>query len=186
MPDFDPKSIPVLDDVIESADSDKNDALISADATDVETESTENIPELFPAEAAGHVTEDLAIENIIIPGAESLQTATADDDTYDEKQGYEQARVEPVVIDYNTGEHIDETAFSTTDVDNQADSFEQLREPQTQTQPSPISLQSITDDIVEQLMPELEQQLRSMLKQALEEKLPEQLTRPETSSSTDN
>ena len=93
MPDYDPKNIPVLDDVIESADNEKRDFNLSVGSaepldteSDAESYATENKLDLFASEAIDLAAEgsdieaavfeveavtitDSIIENTINPGA---------------------------------------------------------------------------------------------------------------------
>ena len=60
MPDYDPKNIPILDDVIENADNEKRDFDLSVEPPD--DEAKENNPDLFAGETFDLAAEDADIE----------------------------------------------------------------------------------------------------------------------------
>ncbi len=215
MPDYDAKNIPVLDDVIENGDGVKRDFDLSVEPADDETE--ENNLDLFAGETFDLAVEDTDIETAatetslievetvaitdsileytIEPAAEpqigpldNISNEDGDDISLyspakpaeDEAEKFESA-----LIDYTAA---DET--ETSSIDMPATNKQEEGQPlEAKQQPSTtISLQSVTDDIINQLMPELEQQLRLLLEQALKEKLPEDInqTKVPSTSTPDN
>ena len=215
MPDYDAKNIPVLDDVIENGDGVKRDFDLSVEPPDDETE--ENNLDLFAGETFDLAVEDTDIETAatetslievetvaitdsileytIEPAAEpqigpldNISNEDGDDISLyspakpaeDEAEKFESA-----LIDYTAA---DET--ETSSIDMPATNKQEEGQPlEAKQQPSTtISLQSVTDDIINQLMPELEQQLRLLLEQALKEKLPEDInqTKVPSTSTPDN
>ena len=215
MPDYDAKNIPVLDDVIENGDGVKRDFDLSVEPADDETE--ENNLDLFAFETFDLAAEDTDIETAatetslievetvaitdsileytIEPAAEpqigpldNISNEDGDDISLyspakpaeDEAEKFESA-----LIDYTAA---DET--ETSSIDMPATNKQEEGQPlEAKQQPSTtISLQSVTDDIINQLMPELEQQLRLLLEQALKEKLPEDInqTKAPSTSTPDN
>ncbi len=171
MSDYDPKSIPILDDIIENENADS--AAISENEIITEEISTDdNTPDLFNDE-----TPDIKVDDAE-PEMAAFDNFIGDDTDADNS---ETETIESALIDYSLEEN---TAFDTssaetipehthTDEDpiNQA---HDLSERLTDSTPS-ITLDTIVDDIITQLMPELEQHLRIRIQQALEEKLPEEI-----------
>ncbi len=167
MPDYDPKSIPILDDVIEKeitdTTSDKagvtNNENEVSDTIDTESGQAENNPDLFSEGSIELVTE-YSGEAFIIETAEP-QTAITDD-IIDEEHSDD---IEYTLTDYNT------------DNENNNDSpvidVPSIKSSQQIT--APVSLESMVDDIVKQLMPDLEQHLRYLVQQTLEDKLTDEV-----------
>jgi len=147
MPDYDPKSIPILDDIIEAEVENATSTAIcekeiNADTTETKKIQDSNTPDLFSADI-NDSAKPIEIKN---GEAESNETEI----------------VESVLIDYQIEE----------DNNNSGGGIQHdiISDP-------PISLDSIVNDVVTQLMPDLEQQLRLLVQQALEEKLPEEIIR---------
>ena len=162
MADFDPKSIPVLDDVIESEDADK----LTSESTLTEDESSpsEDSLDLFaekseelPAETA--TSEDQTTEEI---SAEAEHETDIVDDVIDEDIESALEDIGSALIDYDT-EKIN------TAIDAQPLKAEQI------ITEHPSSLKSVVDDVTKQLMPNLEQWLRFLIQQALEDRLPDEV-----------
>jgi len=152
MPDYDPKSIPILDDiieekVIEETEEDKDDA-------------TENNLDLFSDKAKDTAAEEPVIEQIE-PQVGSIEDINGEVNT-------ETDNIESALINYNAEEQSSQPAIE-----------DQISEETTEEMPpastTPLALEAIVDDVVKQLMPDLEQQLRFLLQTALEERLPEKL-----------
>ena len=150
MPDFDPKSIPILDDIIESD---------NAGAVEV---SDEDI-----------VTEKKADEDQVTENKDDDTFDIFDEETAAVE--VEAEVVESALINYQLEEDKgNDVAQSDTtqDVDYSSD---MQSSPTTSDIPAdtglPVDLESIVDDVLEELMPNLEQQLRFLIHQALEEKL---------------
>lgn len=184
MPDYDPKSIPILDDIIEDDKTDTEQ--IHPDITVNGSEQDDNIPDLFTT-AADIDTTDINIEAAATGIAAIDQfIGSAEENTMD----LDTETGESALIDYHAEEFDDpavelrqdeayqehsplqevqqyddlntaESAVDTITANNMADESVQ-----------PVSLKPIVDDVVKQLMPDLEQQLRFLVQQALEEKLP--------------
>lgn len=183
MPDYDPKNIPVLDDIIEDEVENKNEAtttrrkIILSD----EISADENSLDLF-SEATTDIKIDdtepeIGIIDKVIDDDIDLEIETL------ETQDDESNIVESALIDYSfENDTEDDTAADEQTVDQIHPSDEQINhqteiiEPQTIIDPA-IALNSIVDDIVTQLIPDLELQLHSLVKKALREKLPKDLIR---------
>ena len=206
MPDYDPKNIPTLDDVIESADNEKQDVELSAKPLDAQSDAAENNLDLFAGETIDLLAEgsdiepsvtgvealtitDAIIEYTISPGANSpavepqigaIDNISDEDDgvinPYSQTKAAEDELFESALINYNGVDVTETSTFDIPATNKQAENQSLEVNPKTVTA---NLLQSVTDDIVKQLMPELEQQLRLLLKQALKEKLPEEITRSE-------
>ena len=157
MADYDPKDVPILDDVIESADHEKKDPVLnvgSAEPPDTESDAgfsaTENGLDLFASKTIDLATDDAA-ENI-----------------------------ESALVDYNAIDKVGTPTLDVPAIDRPVTDKQPLKVKQQSSTAN--SLLSITDDIVKQLMPKLELHLRLLLRQALKENLPEEITRSKTSS----
>ncbi len=150
MPDFDPKSIPILDDIIESD---------NAGAVEV---SDEDI-----------VTEKKAGEDQVTENKDDDTFDMFDEGTTAVE--VEAEAVESALINYQLEEDKgDDVAQSDTTQD--ADYSSDIQSvPTTADIPAdtglPVDLESIVDDVVKEMMPDLEQQLRFLIHQALEDKL---------------
>ena len=153
MPDYDPKSIPILNDVIETENTDSDDLAAKSGLDNTKTDQSEEAPDLF----AGN-TKYPTIESIISEQADP-QIGIIDEDI---KSALED--IESALIDYNT--EVKESDIA-TNVQPLAD--EQIISEDT------VSLKSIVDDVTNQLMPNLEQWLRFLIQQALEDRLPDEV-----------
>lgn len=147
MSDFDPKSIPILDDIIDN----ENDAVASDKAAEVEPVSN-------------HLAD---IENNPDQDAPDLFNSTT---TNDNISDHELNHQKPDKLTAENDFSEDETIESAL-IDNQQDNIAEAQLPQPNH--SQIDLDAVVNDVVKQLIPDLEQQLRFLVKQALEEKLPE-------------
>ena len=194
MPDFDPKTIPTLDDVIERVIPVVSDIENSADeAEPIIAEESESV--LFSAEPVIDFTDGTNIEDTELEPEASFDLVEEDEeaepnqtDTLPELADEEDSEnFESALIDYNTEEPAPTT--DTEETESISDEFEIDEQPTTAVHsPALISdsdLQSISDDIVLQLMPELEQRLRVLVQQVLKEKLPAEIIQFEATSSTD-
>ena len=179
MPDYDPKSIPILDDIIEgeseNADAaETSDKKIISEGISTGIVGTENIQDddtldLFIDEAsgieAGAVEPEISVIDKFIGGVK-------DDSEEIEAENSETETVESALIDYQAETDI-------TQGDNHTIEDPSTQHQTTAAQPDipyqPVDLNMIVDDVVKQLIPDLEQQLRLLVKQALEEKLPEEI-----------
>ena len=214
MPDYDPKNIPILDDVIENADNEKRDFDLSVEPPD--DEAKENSLDQFAGETFDLAAEDADIETAatetsnvevetaiitdsiieysINPGAISpaINNPTAEPqigsvDNISNEDGDDVPLYSPAKASEDEAEAptIDMPVIDMPATNKQEE--DQPLEVKQQTSTA-ISLQSVTDGIVKQLMPELEQQLRLLLEQALKEKLPEDIKQTEipSASKSDN
>lgn len=210
MPDFDPKSIPILDDVIEDIAEVKDAAPVLKEAADenhdlftTDHEQAETKTKSFSVETFS--TDELADNITDIPDADSeaFESALIDYDaeqtnhvveveTSYEPFKYQQQTSEDSTIDEPyTAAPVIEQPIITRAVENQPmpdqAASEQLapaqkEEPSTEALP----LQSITDEIVKQLMPDLETQLRHLIQQALEDRLSDETIKTSQSSTPDD
>jgi len=181
MPDYDPKNIPILDDIIENDAKSKNaDAIttsdgkiipeqISTDIAGAEKLQDDNTLDLF-----NDKTTDFKVGNSE-PESGVIDKFIGDINEDSEAIGIENSETETVdsaLIDYqvvedeNDSEQQDDQIGQAQTIAGQSTIAEQT-----------ITLDSIADDVVKQLLPDLEQQLRFLVQQALEEKLPEEVIR---------
>lgn len=197
MPDYDAKSIPILDDIIEI---DVSDDIKDKHLNVIENESPaaeENL-NLLAEETAYSVAEtaepqigeidDLDGEQAVIyqPASDATQahefTETQTEDintfTYQAETEYiaEQAEeTESALLHYQeeqaSGAFVSAVSIDSDDSDNDAEAQQVEPEPSV-TQP--LILEAIVEDVVKQLMPDLEQQLRHLVQQALEDRLPDE------------
>ena len=153
MADYDPKSIPILDDVIDevlddAADKDR-DTNLDNKKTGVELAENESDAE-----------DSAADDNF------DLFNSKATDSTTDKQ---ESESFESALIDYQLEDEtaeVDEKGVIDNPTETQPASDIQIID----TAPA-IDIDEIVDDVVKQMMPDLEQQLRFLIQQALEEKL---------------
>jgi hypothetical protein len=219
MPDYDPKSIPILDDIIEGdldggLDGDLEGKSNSEDAEATEAGDGKKIPEQINTEqiSAAQINADVtAAENIqddstldLFDDSDATSTkhepyitdtffddlkhdddlahdnVTGEDQEHDvqdsDGQDNKNQSHESALIDYHAEEDRAEDEASQDDIITINDEISAPAiSSQAMAEVSPISLNSIVEDVVKQLMPDLEQQLRFLIKQALEEKLPEDI-----------
>ena len=201
MPDFDPKTIPILDDVIEVIEPEEvkpeeieqqnNDAEAEATADD---EAIDNETALFTADPiidfTTEVDDDHAESEFDINIEEQLEIPAAafEDASENTPDDTSEESIESALIDYNA-EYDNETSLedAAANADEITSEIEEP-EPATETQPliTAIELQTITDDVVNQLIPELEQRLRILVQQALEENLPTEIISSASSRNIDD
>ncbi|VAW55318.1 hypothetical protein MNBD_GAMMA05-2411 [hydrothermal vent metagenome] len=197
MPDFDPKTIPTLDDVIEPVVP----VVSNVENNDNEVDSilvVENEPALFSAEPVVDINNEPDMEDVK-PGAPhevSFDLAEEEEETEldlqtnpDELINEEDSEnFESALIDYDAEDPIALKAIPSTDTKSLTEEGkidEQSVTIQSPTLISETDLQSISDEIVLQLMPDLEQHLRARVQQVLKEKLPPEIIQFDTTSSTD-
>lgn len=166
MPDYDPKSIPILDDIIDNeVDSENTDAADTAHTKPLSEEANTDIP--GTEDASDDNTPDLFKGDI-----------TESDETTD---------IESALIDYQADDielHDTPTDDAVTLQPEIADQADDQTDDQADDFTPSISLNEIVDDVVKQLIPDLEQQLRFLVRQALEEKLPEEIIQKTVSDDT--
>jgi hypothetical protein len=213
MPDYDPKNIPTLDDVIDSTDNDQQDVDLSATPLDDQFDAAENKLDLFVDENIDLLAEgsdfeapvtdteavtitDSIIEYAIGPGANApaVEPQISTIDNISNEDGGAITLFSPVKAPEDEAEPFESALIDYSGVDETGTSTFDMpaTKKQAENQPTEVNqqtvtanlLQSVSDDIVKQLMPELEQQLRLLLKQALKEKLPEDITRSEATPSS--
>ncbi len=213
MPDYDPKNIPTLDDVIESADNEKQDVDLNAKSLDAQSDAAENNLDLFAGEAIDLLAEgsdfappDNGVEAVIItnsiieytigPGANgpAMEPQIGTIDNISNEDGCVITPYIPAKASKDEADQLESALIDYNGVDEAETSTFVMpaTKKQAENQPSEVNqqtvtanlLQTVSDDIVKQLMPELEQQLRLLLKQALKEKLPEDITRSEATPSS--
>ena len=187
MPDYDPKSIPILDDIIEDDQEDKTvPELTESDISGIDNEQ-------FDEQAGDHLdlfdenTTDIEAEPEIGAIDQFINTIQDDFDDHDDEPvesaliDYHSADVDTPAIDrqYETGQQ--ETGQQETIQQDTVPAADDLAvndmsiENITPASGQPVVLDEIVDEIVKQLMPDLEQQLRFLVQQALEDRLPEAL-----------
>ena len=160
MPEYDPKSIPILDDVIEN-DSDEN-----ADALDSSTENQKTASDTTSAE--NPYAESSQSDDNLDLFSDRFTGLTAEapviDQAAEEPSSQESEKTESALIDYSA-------VTEQEDITETAPSIETL----PQTTAEPVSLEAIVDEIAKQLIPDLEQQLRYLIQKALEDRLPDEI-----------
>ncbi len=178
MPDYNPKDVPTLDDIIEkvvTGDTEPDQAETEAAKNDADLLSDESI-DLPPENTVFAETEPQAGKFDGIPDAEhdnpetvqQINEETGESSVYlsaDETEG-DPDKTDFILSDYNENE------------DNSSIIDQQPAEATAQVSAEPISLERVVNNIVKQLMPDLEKQLKILLKQSLEENLPEDLIKP--------
>ncbi len=187
MPDYDPKSIPILDDIIDDdivKDDTSEPELTGSVFTDVENQDSD--------EAAIN-SLDLFVDDTVDIEQEAMELSLGTIDRFinpaeDELTAIETDIAESALIDYQLDQ--DESGISIQhdtqavedipgpDETEEGITIEDTAEDTSASDPNqPVTLNAIVDDVVKQLMPDLEQQLRFLVQQALEEKLPEEIAR---------
>ncbi len=173
MPDYDPKNIPVLDDIIED-DGDETAASHEKIIVTDEMQADDNTLDLFNESSAdiemdsaqpkiGAIEQvmDHVIDAEIEIDIEASETRT-EEIPLDETPADDSDVFESALIDYP---HED-------DVEQEIESDASAKATDADDEPAiNLDLDAIIDDVVTQLLPELEQQLRTRLKQALQESL---------------
>lgn len=176
MPDYDPKSIPILDDIIDNeADSENTDAADTAHTKPLSEEENTDIPG----------TEDVSDDNTPDLFKSDITGFEADRD--DNPESDETTDIESALIDYQADDielHDTPTNDAVTLQPEIADQADDQTDDQADDFTPTISLNEIVDDVVKQLIPDLEQQLRFLVRQALEEKLPEEIIQKTVSDDT--
>ncbi len=191
MPDFDPKTIPTLDDVIEPVvreDSESNGESKSGNKETDPIAVIESEPALFSAEPIVDFSDEPETSydtshETLFDLADNEETALdLKDDSAELINEENSENFESALIDYDAKE-----SLSPTDTESLTEESEIDEQPVTVQSPTLISetnLQSISDEIVLQLMPDLEQRLRVLVQQVLEEKLPPEIIQFDTTSTT--
>ena len=186
MPDYDPKSIPILDDIIEDdiASDDKAEPELSGsefanlENQDGDDTTIDNL-DLFTSDAIGAEQETMEPEL----GTIDRFIGSAEDDL----TAIETDAIGSALIDYQVDQQIDQeepcinVKYETQPPDDTPDSndaFDDITIEDTAIDMAqPATLNSIVDDVVKQLLPDLEQQLHHLVQQALEEKLPGEIVK---------
>ncbi len=186
MPDYDPKSIPILDDIIEDKKTDTQgetpDDAISIDIAVDKIDQDDSTLDLFDQPAEDFSSVDADTTNL---DAETTEPEIGSIDRFigtTDAEEIETETAESALIDYHP-EIEDNTDDSLDRHEAQQDDFKNIEELSAEPdQPvaaqlaaQPVELETIVDDVVKQLLPDLEQQLRFLVQQALEEKLPAEM-----------
>lgn len=173
MPDFDPKSIPILDDIIEDEKTEPeltHTEISDAQPDTAEAEPVENNLDLFNSDAVDIDTE------IAEPAIGTIDQFI--DSAHDQETMVDEDTTESALIDYPTDEDVEAATpqLQQAIAQDETQSIEDTP-PVTTSEPPPHTgaLTEVVDDVVRQLLPDLEQQLRFLVLQALEEKLPDEL-----------
>ena len=182
MPDYDPKSIPILDDIIEDEKKDTQgetpDDAIEIDTADDKIDQDDSTLDLFNSPAKDFTTADIDATEL---DTETEEPEIGSIDRFIEKADTDTEETEiteSALIDYHPEEKEDNVdSFDHQEV--QPDEFQSIEAQSVESfQPvtaPPVALETIVDDVVKQLLPDLEQQLRFLVQQALEEKLPAEM-----------
>lgn len=184
MPDYDPKSIPILDDIIEDdiVKDDKTEPELTGSVfADVENQDSDETaidsPDLFADDTIDIEQETMVpslgtIDRFINPADDGL-TAIETDIEESALIDYQLDQDEPgISVQHDTQALEDTPEPDETSVDI---TIEETAEDSASDPKQPVTLNAIIDDVVKQLMPGLEQQLKFLVQQALEEKLPEEI-----------
>jgi hypothetical protein len=169
MPDYDPKSIPILDDIIDD-DNDNSDAeQVNPVIAESESEQAGNSPELSAAETSDISSNE--ISKVHITSMEIIDVETVDPEIADiDRFIIDSETIQSAQIDYHAEDLTED--FDETDIGSGDDiSSDNVAAETVQ----PVALEALVDDVVKQLMPDLELQLRLHVLQALEEKLPAEI-----------
>ncbi len=181
MADYDPKSIPILDDIIDD-DIVKDDTTeleltgsVFADVDNQDSDETAiNSLDLFVDDTVDIEQETMepplgTIDRFINPADNEL-TAVKTDSAESALIDYQLDQDEPDISIQPDTQALEDTPGP----DETSDDI--TIEDTTASDPNQsITLNAIVDDLVKQLMPDLEQQLRFLVQQALEEKLPKEI-----------
>ncbi len=203
MPDYDPTSIPILNDVIETEESEDTD--LEEQPSELEVDADDITPGLFEAvQVETEVSIDLLEESVdstvaVINSEDSRDESSIDgesepqigiiDDILDEANSDDITIAGTDVEDITPEDGIIISADNTTPeaaeiesalIDYSTGEDETVTETAiNNVEPQPAeqhaSLESMVDDITKELMPDLEQQLRYLIQQALEDRLPDEL-----------
>lgn len=196
MPDYDPTSIPILNDVIESDESEDSDLDESSEDKDITDDIT---PGLFEAEqveadiniylleesvdsaATPPISEETSNDGSIKAESEP-QIGILDDDSSDDIviTGTDAEDIVPedsiLISADNTAPETDEIESAQIDYSASEEAVTEAEgigaEHQPVEQEQHTSLESMVDGITKELIPDLEQQLRYLIQQALEDRLP--------------
>ena len=200
MPDYDPKSIPILDDVIKVEETDSTDiddqvgTPTLLETTPVEAENHLDLFVAEPVDAASStlLTEDVPGEDTSVEDNEP-QIGIIDEFTTEESsKALDITAAEDVIIENNMPVSANSAAAESDEIESALINYHaDEEETETvadieainitavdvieQTPETPASLKSMVDDITKELMPDLEQQLRYLIQQALEDRLPDDL-----------
>ena len=169
MPDYDPKSIPILDDIIEGENADKDEAVSIAE-TVPEVPAPEDMPDDNTLDLFAADPEDLERTEPEI-GAFDGSPEALEEDT----GNAETKTIESALIDYQLEDNkIEKDDSDIIDYQPEIQSASSIQAIDSSTPVGaipPIDLDAIVDGVVKQMMPDLEKQLRFLIQQALEEKL---------------
>ena len=177
MSEYDPKSIPILDDIIdrEKADDAELDTgkpeQASEDNLDLFNDDTDDDAN-DDSKQASPVTNEYELN---IPETAEPEANNIDEPVVSELAADEFAADETIATDTIESALIDYKTESDSIEGNQSD---EILADESRTQiplQHQVLLEPVVNEIVKQLMPDLEQQLRFLVKQALADRLPEKL-----------
>ena len=195
MPDYDPKNIPTLDDIIEDdiVEEDNSEPELAAPELDAfqyrdSDDSSIDSLDLFTSDALD-AEDDTAQPD---PGTIDQLTSSAEDDqTEDDTDTTESALIdyyadqEDAAIDFhNESQAVNDILHHSDDLSY--DDLNEITAEENEIEPIlPATLSSVVDEVVKQLVPDLEQQLRYQVQRALEEKLPDEILEQLSNEKTD-
>lgn len=191
MPDYDPKDIPTLDDIIAKGITDNSNIEIEeaiAASTEAETEAIPFDINAFLGDS-GAATETSVTAETESRSGELDDLLKPEEDTDELPLTYEEIGESDSFLDDDKADVVlENTAFTTSEYYADDDDYEYIIDAQTdeaaeQVSVDPISVGTIVKDVVKQMMPDLEQQLVFLLQKAIEEKMPAELIKP---ADTDN
>lgn len=191
MPDYDPKSIPILDDIVDGEKTDDaeqtelttddNLDLFNDDSTDTPAVSDEQASDRFATDGLATDELDTYILETAEPELGDIEELASDASDTDEHKIMESALIDYSAENDQTEEDAspgidsandDPARFTESQTVSENTSTEAVTQIPLQQQ---ILLEPVVNRIVKQMMPDLEQQLRFLVKQALADELPDEL-----------
>ena len=190
MPDYDPKNIPTLDDVIESADNEKRDFDLSAEPLEAEAESdaAENNLNLFASETNDLLAEgsdiepsisdieavtitNSIIEYTISPGASSPaeEPQIGAIDNISNEDGYVVTLYSPAKASEDEAEQLESALIDYNDVDEtETSTFDMSATHKlSENQPIEVNQQTVTANLLQSVTDDIVKQLMPELEQQL-------------------
>ena len=162
MSDFDPKNIPILDDIIDDD---------SADSNQLDSSESENNLDLFEESEAEQAAETES----------PIDTADNHVDI-----GVINEKISQLSVQYDYEEIYSGLAFRLDGAVKDEQPEKNARdETDSLTTIEPLELEPIVESVVKQMMPDLEQQLRFLIQQALEKKLPSEIFKSASTETND-
>ncbi|MBT8120854.1 MAG: hypothetical protein KJN89_14155 [Gammaproteobacteria bacterium] len=195
MPDYDPKSIPILDDIIEDDIVEENKSepeLAAPELDDFEyragDDSSIDSLDLLTSDAIDTEGDTAQPE---LGSIDQLTASAEDDRAEDDTHTIESALIdyhadqEEATIDFhNESQAVKDILHDSDDLSH--DDLNEINAEEKEIDPvQPATLSSVVDEVVKQLVPAMEQQLRYLVQQALEEKLPDEILQQLSNEKTD-